>query len=78
MSGGKPIPPPAKVALVAWSGDASQLACRLNMPEPLLTAHLKRLAQGRNDSRLVVEAIPMNSGPIIAALARLLGAGGAP
>lgn len=76
---GKQIPPPSvKVLLVAWSGDASQLACRLNMPEPLLTAHLKRLAQGRNDSRLVVEAIPMNSGPIIAALARLLGAGGAP
>lgn len=70
--------PPAKVALVAWSGDASQLACRLNMPEATLTAHLKRLAQGVNGSRLVVEAIPMNSGPIIAALARLLGAGGAP
>lgn len=78
MSGSKPIPPPVKVALVAWSGDASQLACRLNMNEDTLTARLKRLAQGVNGSRLVIEAIPTNSGPIIAALARLLGAGGAP
>lgn len=78
MSGSKPIPPPVKVALVAWSGDASQLACRLNMNEDTLTARLKRLAQGVNGSRLVVvEAIPTNSGPIIAALSRLL-QGGAP
>lgn len=76
--GGKPIPPPVKVALVAWSGDASQLACRLNMPEPLLTARLKAMAQDRNGSRLVVESIPINSGPVIAALVRLLNAGATP
>lgn len=75
---GKPTQSPVRVALVAWSGDASQLACLLNMPEPLLTARLKRLAQGVNGSRLVVEAIPINSGPIIAALVRLLNEGAAP
>lgn len=75
---GQPSAPPVKVALVAWSGDASQLAARLNMSELLLIARLKRLAQGVNGSRLVVEAIPINSGPIIAALVRLLNAGATP
>ena len=69
---GKPVVPPVKVLLVAWSGDVSQLACRLNMPEPLLTARMKAIAQDRHGKRLVVEAIPANCGPIIAALARLL------
>lgn len=70
--GGKPTPPPVRVALVAWSGDVGQLACRLNMPEPLLTSRLNRLAQHRNGSRLVVEVALSNCGPILAALARML------
>lgn len=74
---GQPAVPPARVQLVAWSGDVSQLASRLNMPERALTARIKALAQDRNGKRLVVEVIPANSGPIIAALARLL-SGGAP
>ena len=74
---GQPAVPPARVQLVAWSGDVSQLACRLTMPEPLLTARLKAIAQDQNGSRLVVEVALSNCGPIIAALARLL-SGGAP
>ena len=69
---GQPFAPPTRVQLVAWSGDVSQLAGRLNMPERALTARIKALAQDRNGKRLVVEVIPANSGPIIAALARLL------
>ena len=66
---GQPFAPPTRVQLVAWSGDVSQLAGRLNMPERALTARIKALAQDRNGKRLVVEVIPANSGPIIAALA---------
>ena len=69
---GQPAVPPARVQLVAWSGDVSQLAGRLNIPERALTARIKALAQDRNGKRPVVEVIPANSGPIIAALARML------
>ncbi|MFZ1324684.1 MAG: hypothetical protein WAT67_01435 [Candidatus Contendobacter sp.] len=69
---GKPIPTPAKVELVAWSGDVSQLAARLCLSEPELTRRLKALAAKRNGPRLVVMATPANSGPILAALARRL------
>lgn len=61
---------PAKVELVAWSGDVAQLAARLNMPELELLTRLRRLAPGRQGSRLVVTATPANAGPIMAALMR--------
>jgi len=35
---------PAKVELVAWSGDVAQLAARLNMPEMELLTRLRRLS----------------------------------
>ena len=63
---------PAKVELVAWSGDVAQLAARLNMPEMELLTRLRRLSPGRPGSRLVVMATPVNSGPIMAALMRRL------
>lgn len=59
-----------KVELVAWSGDVGQLAARLRIPKPALTARLKALSRGGKGSRLVVEAPPANAGPVLAALAR--------
>jgi len=67
----------ARVELVAWSGDVGQLAACLNMRESELLKRLKRLAQNRQGSRLVVTASPANSGPILAALARRLNVGDA-
>lgn len=63
---------PARVDLVAWSGDVGQLAARLSMPEMELLKRLKPLAAGRKGSRMVVMTPPANSGPILAALARRL------
>jgi hypothetical protein len=69
-----PVPLPnlaPAVSLVAWSGDASQLAALLNVPERELLAGLRRI--GRQDkNRLIVNASPHNSGPILAALRRRL------
>ena len=66
---------PAKVVLVAWSGDVSQLSARLGISEPILTARLKAIAQTQSGSRLVVNANPANIGPIFAALVRRMNAG---
>ena len=68
---------PAKVDLVAWSGDVAQLAARLRLSESELMRRLKPLAAGRPGSRLVVMATPANSGQILSALARRLYAGDA-
>lgn len=62
------------VDLVAWRGDVSQLAARLNLPESTLTTRLKTIASRRKDSRLVVQVPPANIGPILAALVRQLAA----
>ena len=73
---GQNIGPPAKVELVAWSGDVSQLAARLCLSESELMRRLKPLAAGRQcSSRLVVTATPANAGPILAALVRRMNAG---
>lgn len=69
---------PAKVELVAWSGDVPQLSARLGISEPILTARLKAIAQTQSGSRLVVTANPANIGPILAALARRLNEGDRP
>ena len=66
---------PVKVALVAWSGDMSQLSARLGICESILTARLKAIAQTQSGSRLVVNATPANIGPILAALVRRMNAG---
>lgn len=70
--GNEKLGTPSKVELVAWSGDVSQLAARLRMPEPELLKRLKPLAAGRKGERLVIMATPANSGPVLAALSRLL------
>ena len=77
MSGPK-LSTPAKVELVAWSGDVSQLSARLGISEPILTARLKAIAQTQSGSRLVVTANPANIGPILAALVRRINAGDRP
>ncbi len=64
-----------KVALVAWSGDMSQLSARLGICESILTARLKAIAQTQSGSRLVVNANPANIGPIFAALVRRMNKG---
>ena len=69
---------PAKVVLVAWSGDVSQLSARLGISEPILTARLKAIAQTQSGSRLVVNANPANIGPIFAALVRRMNEGDRP
>lgn len=69
---------PAKVVLVAWSGDVSQLSARLGVCEKALTARLKTLAKTQSSSRLVVNAAPANIGPILAALVRRINAGDRP
>ena len=66
---------PAKVVLVAWSGDVSQLSARLGVCEKALTARLKAIAQTQSGSQLVVNANPANIGPILAALARRMNKG---
>ena len=66
---------PARVELVAWSGDVSQLAARLGICEKALTTRLKVLAQTKSGSRLVVNATPANIGPIFAALVRRMNKG---
>ena len=65
---------PAKVVLVAWSGDVSQLSARLGVCEKALTARLKAIAKTQSGSRLTIMATPANIGPILAALARRLNA----
>lgn len=75
MSG--PLSKPARVALVAWSGDAAQRAARLRVNEDTLTARLRALAFEGSGKRLVVEVALSNCGPIMDALARML-KGGAP
>ena len=77
MSGQK-LSTPAKVVLVAWSGDVSQLSARLGISEPILTARLKAIAQTQSGSRLVVTANPANIGPILAALVRRMNEGDRP
>jgi len=77
MSGPK-LSTPAKVELVAWSGDVSQLSARLGISEPILTARLKAIAQTQSGSRLVVTANPANIGPILAALVRRMNEGDRP
>ena len=72
---GQNIGPPAKVELVAWSGDVSQLAARLCLSESYLLRRLKALAHPRQGSRLVVTVAPVNAGPILAALVRRMNAG---
>ncbi len=69
---------PAKVALVAWSGDVSQLSALLGVCEKVLITRLKALAQTQSGSRLVVNANPANIGPIFAALVRRMNAGDRP
>ena len=66
---------PAKVALVAWSGDVSQLSARLGVCEKVLITRLKALAQTQSGSRLVVNVAPANIGPILAALVRRMNKG---
>ena len=67
---------PLPVAIVGWSGDSAQLALRLGVSETLLLAALRR--HGRKEGRrLVVDAAPANSGPILAALRRRLNQGDA-
>ena len=78
MSGSKKLSAPAKVELVAWSGDVSQLSARLGISEPILTARLKAIAQTQSSSRLVVTANPTNIGPILAALVRRMNEGDRP
>ena len=68
---------PVKVALVAWSGDVSQLSARLGICESILTARLKAIAH-QSGSRLVVNATPANIGPIFAALVRRMNEGDRP
>ena len=77
MSGQK-LSTPAKVVLVAWSGDVSQLSARLGVCEKALTARLKAIAQTQSGSRLVVNATPANIGPILAALVRRMNEGDRP
>ena len=77
MSGPK-LSTPAKVELVEWSGDVSQLSARLGISEPILTARLKAIAQTQSGSRLVVTANPANIGPILAALVRRMNEGDRP
>ena len=77
MSGPK-LSTPAKVELVAWSGDVSQLSARLGISEPILTARLKAIAQTQSGSRMVVNANPANIGPIFAALVRRMNEGDRP
>ena len=72
---GQNIGLPAKVELVAWSGDVSQLAARLCLSESDLLRRLKALAHPRQGSRLVVTVAPVNAGPILAALVRRMNAG---
>ena len=66
---------PTKVALVAWSGDVSQLSARLGVCEKVLITRLKALAQTQSGSRLTIMATPANIGPIFAALVRRMNAG---
>jgi len=72
---GQNIGPPAKVELVAWSGDVSQLAARLCLSESELMRRLKPLAAGHQGSSRLVTVAPVNAGPILAALVRRMNAG---
>ena len=77
MSGQK-LSTPAKVVLVAWSGDVSQLAARLGICEKALITRLKALAQTQSGSRLTIMATPANIAPIFAALVRRMNEGDRP
>ena len=69
-------PPPPTVQIICWSGESTALACRLGIEHDALLAGLRRF--GRTEGRrLVVDAAPANSGPLLAALRRRLNQGDA-
>ena len=66
-------PPPAAVILVAWRGDAGQLAARLGLTEAALDGLLKR--HGRKaGSGWALDATPANLCSVFSAAKRRLGA----
>jgi hypothetical protein len=70
-------PGPPHVTIVSWSGESTALACRLGIPHDELLAGLRRVGRKAAGHRLVVDAAPANTAPLLAALRRRLNRDGA-